>query len=122
VYGGRETPLKILVTNTGTAAAQNVRLEATTPARWQVTFQPEAIPDLPPGNEFEVTANIQPADKAIAGDYMLTISATPENGTRGSADFRITVLTSTLWGVVGLVLIAAALGVVALAVGRFGRR
>jgi uncharacterized membrane protein len=31
-------------------------------------------------------------------------------------------LTSTLWGVVGLILIAAALGVVALAVSRFGRR
>jgi len=122
IYSGAETPLKILVVNNGSAAAQNVRLEASTPARWSVVFQPETIADLAPGAEVEVTANIQPADKAIAGDYMLTLSATPENGSRESAEFRITVLTSTLWGVVGLVLIAAALGVVALAVGRFGRR
>jgi uncharacterized membrane protein len=122
VYSGTETPFKILVSNNGSSPAQNIRLEASTPSRWTVAFQPETIADLAPGSQVEVTANITPADKAIAGDYMLTVSATPENGTRESAEFRMTVLTSTLWGVVGLVLIAAALGVVALAVGRFGRR
>ena len=59
---------------------------------------------------------------AVAGDYMLTITARPQDGSSKSVDFRITVLTSTLWGVAGIGLIAVAVGVVALAVGRFGRR
>jgi uncharacterized membrane protein len=39
-----------------------------------------------------------------------------------SADFRITVSTSTLWGLVGVLLVAVALGVVTFAVNRYGRR
>jgi len=50
------------------------------------------------------------------------VRARPEQGSTESVDLRITVLTSTLWGVVGIVLIAVAVGVVGLAVMRFGRR
>jgi uncharacterized membrane protein len=39
-----------------------------------------------------------------------------------SSDFRITVTTSTLWGIVGVGIIAAALLVLVGAVARFGRR
>lgn len=122
VYSGQSTSLRIIVSNTGTAEAHNIRLESTPPSRWNVSFVPEGIASLMPQSQAEVTVNIRPADQAVAGDYMLTVRAVPENGTRSSAEFRITLLTSTAWGVVGLVLIAAALGVVALAVARFGRR
>jgi len=43
-------------------------------------------------------------------------------GDSSSADFRVTVTTSTLWGVVGIGVIAVALLVVLGAVARFGRR
>ena len=43
-------------------------------------------------------------------------------GSPKSANFRITVLTSTLWGAVGIAIIAIALLVVVFAVARFGRR
>ncbi len=122
VYSGKTTSLRIIVSNTGTAEAQNIRLQSTPPSRWNVTFSPDVIHSLMPQSQVEVTVDIRPADQAVAGDYMLSLRAVPENGTRSSADFRITLLTSTAWGVVGLVLIAAALGVVALAVARFGRR
>jgi uncharacterized membrane protein len=69
-----------------------------------------------------ITAYITPADKAIAGDYNVTVRAAPASGQSQSVVFRITVATSTLWGVVGVLLVAAALAVVAVAVGRFGRR
>ncbi len=42
--------------------------------------------------------------------------------TSTSADFRITVATSTLWGIIGIVIIAIALLVAVGAVARFGRR
>jgi uncharacterized membrane protein len=43
-------------------------------------------------------------------------------GQSSSADFRVAVTTSTLWGVFGIGLIAVALLVLVGAVARFGRR
>ena len=63
-----------------------------------------------------------PAARAIAGDYQTTIRANSTGGQSESANFRITVLTSTVWGAVGIGVIAAALLVVVFAVARFGRR
>ena len=119
---GRDTALELVLTNNGTAPAENIKLEASPPSSWKTTFEPETVVSLAPGEQVQVIAHITPADQAVAGDYQVTMRAIPEGGGTESADFRITVTTSTLWGVVGLVLIAAALGVVALAVARFGRR
>ncbi len=121
-YIGKETPMKVIVQNLGTAAARNVELSATEPAGWKVEFSPKNIPEIPAGQQVEVTAKIQPSDKAVAGDYMVTIRAHGDGGVSDSTDFRITVLTSTMWGVVGIGLIAVAVLIVGLAVMRFGRR
>ncbi|MGB9777568.1 MAG: NEW3 domain-containing protein [Anaerolineae bacterium] len=122
VYTGRETPVQLLVQNNGTATALNVELSASPPSGWAVRFEPDRIPEIPPGQQVEITMHVKPADKAVAGDYMLTVRARPQDGGYESADFRITVLTSTLWGVAGIALIAVAVLVVAWAVMRFGRR
>jgi uncharacterized membrane protein len=53
---------------------------------------------------------------------MATFRAKPINGVNETAEFRITVKTSTLWGIVGIAVIAIAVSVVAIAVMRFGRR
>lgn len=121
-YAGKSSSINVVVRNTGTAPAQGIQLSASPPSGWNVTFSPQAIADIPAGQQVQVTANIQPTDKAVAGDYMVTVKAQPSGGSSQSADFRITVLTSTLWGIAGIALIAVALGVVALAVVRFGRR
>jgi uncharacterized membrane protein len=44
------------------------------------------------------------------------------DGASASSDFRVTVRTSTMWGIVGVLVIAAALIVLVLAVVRYGRR
>lgn len=119
---GSETTLPIVVLNTGSAPAQGVEMSATSPSGWSVSFDPEVIAEVPSGGQVEVTAILTPADKAVAGDYMVTMRAQPIGGASESAEFRITVTTSTLWGVAGIALIAVAVGVVALAVMRFGRR
>jgi uncharacterized membrane protein len=121
-YIGEETPLQVTVRNTGSAPAQAIQLSADPPAGWTVTFDPQQIDQLPPNEQINVTARVKPSDRALAGDYMLTVRAKPADGVEKSAGFRITVLTTTLWGIVGVALIAVAVGVVALAVFRFGRR
>ena len=119
---GQSNPLKLILRNTGNSPAVGVTLSASSPAGWTVQLDPEQVIEVPAEGEVEVTANVRPSEKAVAGDYMLTFRAQPNEGTAKSADFRITVQTSTLWGIAGIALIAVALGVVALAVLRFGRR
>ena len=119
---GKSTTFQVVVSNTGTAPAQGVELSATAPTGWTVSFDPKTIDEIPAGNQITATANLTPSDKAVAGDYIVTVNARTVDGTTKSADFRITVSTSTLWGVAGIALIAIAVGVVAMAVTRFGRR
>ncbi|MEA4907654.1 MAG: hypothetical protein GYA17_17835 [Chloroflexi bacterium] len=122
VYAGQETPLKIVLANNGTAPVSGIQLTSSEPTGWSVTFDPAQIAEIPAGQQVEVTARVKPSDKAVAGDYMLTVSARPLDSKTQSADFRLTVLTSTLWGMVGIGLIAVAVLAVGVAVVRFGRR
>lgn len=122
VYAGQETPIQLVVQNTGSASATNVEMGASPPSGWNVSFEPKTIDEIPAGTQVDVTANVRPSDQAVAGDYMVTMRAQSEGGNSDSAEFRLTVLTSTLWGLVGVGLIAVAVVVVGLAVVRFGRR
>jgi uncharacterized membrane protein len=80
------------------------------------------VPQLAAGAEQSVKVTLTPSARAIAGDYQTTFRASGAAGLTESANFRITVLTSTLWGAVGIAIIAVALLVVVFAVARFGRR
>ena len=62
-----------------------------------------------------------PSQQAIAGDYMVSVSANG-SGAADNANFRVTVRTSTLWGVTGLGIIGASALILAFAVTRYGRR
>lgn len=118
---GEESPVEVVVTNSGSAPAHNIKLASTPPSGWKVTFQPASLDLLPPNAKRTVTALVVPAQKAIAGDYMVTVRA-DGTGVDKSSDFRITVRTSTMWGIVGVLVIGAALIVLVLAMVRFGRR
>lgn len=118
---GAETPIELVVVNTGTAPAQGIRFDATAPSGWKVKFEPERLEALAPEARHTVSALVTPSSKAIAGDYMLTMRAITDVGNQ-SSDFRVTVETSTLWGVVGILVIAAALVVLVAAMMRYGRR
>jgi uncharacterized membrane protein len=119
---GTATTYSLLLQNTGSAPAREIELSHSAPNGWEVTFEPESVAELPPGQQQEVTARVQPPDNAIAGDYVVTFRAQPQDASTESIDYRVTVRTSTLWGAAGVGLIAVAVGVVGLAVARFGRR
>jgi uncharacterized membrane protein len=118
---GKERSFNFQVANNGTAEAKEVKLNATSPNGWKVTFSPETIPQLAPGQKFDVAVNMTPADKAITGDYMVTVRADGE-GASDSSEFRVTVKTSTAWGIAGLGIIGASLLAFGASVARYGRR
>jgi uncharacterized membrane protein len=120
-YAGQEKSIQMIVRNTGTAAARGVSLSATPPSNWKVTFEPKEIAEVPAGEEVKFNALVTPAAQAISGDYVVSMRASGD-GISESASYRVSVLTSTLWGVTGLGVIGVALLVLVGAVGRFGRR
>jgi uncharacterized membrane protein len=118
---GKESSIPILITNTGTAPAEEVELTSTAPSGWKITFEPKAIDRIPPGQNKEVQALVTPPEKAVAGDYAPTINVA-SRGETASQQFRVAVSTSTMWGIVGAGIIAIALLIMVGAVARFGRR
>jgi uncharacterized repeat protein (TIGR01451 family) len=118
---GAESSVPVTVSNTGTAPAQNIKLSASPPNGWKVTFNPKTIERIAPNQHQEVQALIKPPANAIAGDYVTSIDASA-HGQSGSANFRVTVSTSTVWGIAGVGIIGAALLIMVGAVARFGRR
>lgn len=118
---GKESSVPVTITNTGTAPAENVQLSGNAPSGWKVTFEPKSIERIAPNQHAEVQALITPPDKAIAGDYVTTLTASSK-GASGNGSFRVTVTTSTMWGVAGVGIIGAALLIMVGAVARFGRR
>jgi uncharacterized membrane protein len=117
----QQSTVPIVVTNSGTAPAENVTLNASAPTGWKVTFDPKTIDRLVPGKDAEVQASITPSEKSLAGDYMVSVNAN-SRGESASSQFRITVATSTVWGMAGAGVIGIALLLMLGAVARFGRR
>jgi uncharacterized repeat protein (TIGR01451 family) len=118
---GKAATFTLIVSNDGTAPVENVELSGGVPTNWKVEFNPKELPSLGANEKKEIQAVVTPADKTIAGDYVASFRATGR-GESSSADFRITVTTSTIWGMVGIGIIAVALLVLLGAVARFGRR
>jgi uncharacterized membrane protein len=121
-YAGQDSQLTVLVRNDGSEAARDIELSATTPEGWKSSFDPKELPELAAGKSQPVKVSLTPSPRAIAGDYQTTIRANSAGGQSESANFRITVLTSTLWGAVGIGVISLALLIVVFAVARYGRR
>jgi uncharacterized membrane protein len=121
-YAGQNSQLTVVLRNDGSEAARDIELSASTPEGWKSSFEPKQLPQLAAAQTQEVKVTLTPSERAIAGDYQTTIRASAAGGLSESANFRITVLTSTLWGAVGIAIIAIALLVVVFAVARFGRR
>jgi len=121
-YAGQDSQLTVIAKNDGSEAARDVEFSATAPEGWKTSFDPKELPELGAGKSQSIKVSLAPSSRAIAGDYQTTIRANSAGGLSESANFRITVLTSTVWGAVGIGVIAAALLVVVFSVARFGRR
>jgi len=119
---GSASPFSFTITNTGTAEVTNVKVAATAPTGWEITFDKETIPSIGAGATEPVTAQIKPSGSAIAGDYNVTLTATGDQSTRDSIDVRYAVETSIIWGIAGVALIVAVGAGIWWVFQRYGRR
>lgn len=123
---GKDNYFTISVINTGSADLEKINFSSKItggPSGWSITFNPGNIDSLPAGDAREIQANIKPTEKTIAGDYMITISAQPEaKNAFGSFDLRVTVLTPTIWGWLGVGIVVLVIAGLAFMFMRLGRR
>jgi uncharacterized membrane protein len=118
---GVQSNVPVLILNEGSAPADGVELSGTAPTGWKVEFDQKTVERIAPGQRHEVQAQITPSAKSLAGDYMANLRASAQ-GEQATGDFRVTVSTSTMWGIVGAGILGIALLVMVGAVARFGRR
>jgi uncharacterized membrane protein len=115
------TDVELIVTNTGTAPILGIEMSADPPNGWDVSFAESVIAELGAGQSVSAVATVTPSDQAIAGDYVVTFSASSEQA-GNEVDIRTTVNPSAVWGFVGIALIALTLAGLAWVFRRFGRR
>jgi uncharacterized membrane protein len=117
---GSATTTKVLMVNTGTADLRDVRLSASTPANWDVSFSPE-LNNLDQGFQIDPDVTITPPDNAVPGDYIITIRAQNAD-TSDTVDLRVTVEQSTIWQWFGIALVVIVVGGMLGVFVRLGRR
>ncbi len=118
---GKDNHYKLILTNNSSTSVENITLSSTEPEGWQVIFDKKEIDAIGAGEELEIDVIINPPEKTIAGDYMLTFKASSENCS-DEIEVRATVETPTIWGIVGIGIIVIVIVGVAIIFTRLGRR
>jgi len=117
---GSVSDLTLSLSNTGTADVEGAAMSADAPTGWKVEFDTPTV-TVPAGKSVPVVAHVTPSSDAIAGDYVTSFKATAPVA-NASADVRVTIQTSLLWGAVGVGLIALVLIGLWWTFQRYGRR
>ncbi|HMK11249.1 MAG TPA: NEW3 domain-containing protein [Acidimicrobiales bacterium] len=120
-HSNKATKETLVVTNSGTADLDNVQLVSTPPKDWQITFDPTSVSGIKPNGSEQVVATITPAKNSVAGDYPVVLKATSGSDSQ-EVDLRYRVSSSSWLGLFGVLIIVLALGSLAYAFRRFGRR
>jgi len=116
-----EAAVSLRVSNTGNAALPRINLTSSAPPGWSVRFETTEIENLAPGEEREVIAYVTPGSNALTGDYLVNINASGSN-TSASAQFRVTVTTQTIWGVLAVIIIIVVAVLLLMVFRKYGRR
>ena len=116
----KKTSVVLQVKNEGNVDLTDINLTASTPTDWTVEFSESTIDSLEAGATKEVTAYVTPAQTAISGDYVVSMTASASE-TSNTSSFRVTVETQTVWGIVGVVIIVAIFACLYEVFRKFGR-
>jgi len=124
VTAGQENHLTVEVANTGTVDINKFNFISSKPSGWTITFNPTRIDSLAPGMAKQVDVTIEPPGKTIAGDYLVTMTAVSEEFlvSPRELELRVTALTPTIWGWVGVIIVLVVIAGLGVIFRRLGRR
>ncbi len=122
-HANDDSKVTLNITNTGNVDLQNVSLNSSLPSGWTVTYNVEdnVIESVPAGSTVEVIATVTPGSDAITGDYVASFTAETDEAS-SSVEFRVSVKTSTVWGLVAVLIILCVIGGLVYVFRKYGRR
>jgi uncharacterized membrane protein len=119
-YPGKTVSFSLFVKNSGSAPNRNVAFSSFKPENWEVSFKPEKIDVLSPGEMKQVEVTIKPGQQTLVGDYSVGVMTAGEKAEK-TVEMRVTVKASSAWGWMGIgliLLVIAALGLLFMKMGR----
>ena len=119
---GEDNHFAILLINTGSAAIEDITFSSFKPEGWSVTFEPKKVDSLGSGLTQEVDVTINPPRRTISGDYEVTLRAESKEFSPDRMTVRVTVLTPTIWGWIGVLIVLVVIAGVGVIFWRLGRR
>ena len=122
VTSGETATFTVKVTNTGYSTITTLMLQGSAPADWDVTFSPTQVTSLAPKESVTFTVQCKTPTDAVAGDYLVSLTASSDQIASSAVQLRVTVNAPTSWIIVGVIVaIVAVIGTV-LMFRKFGRR
>ncbi len=118
---GEENHFTIKLINSGSTAIDDISFTSTKPEGWNITYNPKKVENLEAGLVQDVDVTIEPPSKTIAGDYLVTIRANSKEF-NDKLELRVTVLTPTIWGWVGIIIVVVVVIGLAILFRQLGRR
>ncbi|MBL7126963.1 MAG: hypothetical protein ISS58_07185 [Dehalococcoidales bacterium] len=119
---GRDNYFSLEVGNLGTAPIDKVTFSSDKPAGWSVEVTPDQVDSVEALDSQTVEINIKPPPDTIAGDYLISLRASGVQANSPKIDIRVTVETPTVWGWVGVAIIAIVVVGLVVIFMRFSRR
>ena len=120
-HANKESDVTLSITNSSNVDLQNITLTSSAPSGWTATFDESSIDVLEAGATREITAHVTPGDSAMTGDYVTTMTASCSE-VSDTAEFRVSVKTDTIWGIVAILIIIALIAGVSAVFKKYGRR
>lgn len=119
---GEDKHFAIKVVNSGSAAIEDITFSTSKPEGWNIKFEPEKVDSIESGMTQDVDVIIKaPKGKTIAGDYVIKINANSKKA-NDDLELRVTVLTPSIWGWVGIIIVLVVIAGLAVIFRQLGRR
>ena len=111
------------VTNSGYSTLTGVVVDITLPeSDWTSTITPVQVGTLGPKESASFTVSVKTTDNTVSGDYMVTAQGSSDQASSDSSQVRVTVSTSTSWGIYGVGIAAVFIVALVLVFRKFKRR
>jgi uncharacterized repeat protein (TIGR01451 family) len=119
---GKGTHYGVQLVNNSSVALQGITFSDSVPDGWTATFTPAKVDTFPAGGTMDVDVLITPpTHNTIAGDYMISLYVRGQHAA-GSMDVRVTALTPSIWGWVGIIIVLVVIAGLAVLFRQLGRR
>lgn len=119
---GNQLAFTVRVTNSGQSPVTTLSLQVNAPSGWNVSSSPPKVSTLDPKDSYTFNVVAIPPSDTVAGDYLLSISASSDQYSSDEVQLRVTVEAPASWALVGVAVAAIAVVLLIAVFRKFSRR